>query len=153
MCLLLTAFKGTHNSSYQIIKDCENDKLIFTNSYTGIDSDLEEYDLSPYTGAFMFGIDTRLKDKIRIEPKAVLNGDIQKTAYDTKDFAESMKDYGLQATVAERATSYLCNYAYYRVLEIMNGRAIFIHIPPERYLTETMQHRMRNVIEAISDLL
>lgn len=149
MSLLLTAFKGTHNSSYQVIKDCENDKLLFTNSYAGIDRDLEECDLSSYIGAFMFGVDTRLKDKIRIEPKAVIDGYILKTVYDIGDSADVMQTFGLQATVAKRATSYLCNYAYYRVLEEMNGRALFIHVPPERYLTEAMQLGIKKFIQSI----
>ncbi|MDD4492954.1 MAG: hypothetical protein PHV32_01165 [Eubacteriales bacterium] len=153
MSVLLTAFKGIHNSSYQLIRECEKDKVYLTNSYDGIDKDIDKIDFSPYSAVIMFGLDTRLKDKIRIEPQAILDGTAYRTIYDVSKLTTVFELKGLQATVAKRATSYLCNYAYYHVLEIMNGRAIFIHIPPERFLTETMQHRIRNVIETISDLL
>ena len=151
MNILLSAFKGVYNSSYQLIRECENDKLLFTNSYDGIDRDIEEFDFDPYLGVIMFGIDPRLKDKIRIEPKAARNGNVCKTAYDVGDFSDIFEIYGLQVTIAKRATSYLCNYAYYRVLEIMNGRALFIHIPPEQYLTEDLRTGLQNAIHNLME--
>lgn len=153
MSILLTAFKGIHNSSYQLIRDCENDKLFFTNSFDGIDRDIEDFDFSPYSVVFMFGIDTQLKDKIRIEPQAVLGGNVRKTVYDIGDFVKTFESNSLQVTVAKRATSYLCNYAYYRVLEKTGDRALFIHIPPERYLTMEMQASIHKVIQSVSGLL
>ena len=40
--ILLTAFKGEHNSSYQLIKDVKCDKLFLTNSFEGLEEDIEE---------------------------------------------------------------------------------------------------------------
>lgn len=149
MSILLTAFKGIHNSSYQLIQNTENDKLFFANSYGGIDKDIDDFDFSSYSSVIMFGLDSRLKDKIRIESKAVFDGNEHKTVYDINNFVEVFESNGLQVTVAKRATSYLCNYAFYRVLEIMGGLAIFVHIPPEQNLTDEMKANLQNVIRAI----
>lgn len=150
MSILLTAFKGQHNSSFQLIRECDNDQLYFTNSYDGIDRDIEEFDFSPYSAVIMFGLDSRLKNKIRIEPKAVIEGSVYKTVYDIGDFLDVFEMNGLHVTVAKRATSYLCNYAYYHVLEETSGRALFIHIPPEQHLTEEMRLGLQNVIRMLS---
>lgn len=94
----------------------------------------------------MFGLDSRLKDRIRIEPKAVIEGNNRKTIYDIGNFVEAFESNGLQVTIARRATSYLCNYAYYRVLEIMGGRATFVHIPSEQNLTDEMKANIHSAI-------
>lgn len=153
MSLLLTAFKGVHNSSYQLIQGYSDDKLFLTNSYNGLDRDINSCDFTQYSAVIMFGLDRNLKDKLRIEPCAKLCENIRNTVYDTKAFADIFEEFSLKTAVAEKATAYLCNYAYYKVLDIMSGRALFVHIPPERCFTSDMKRNIQNAIRVIETLI
>ena len=53
MGILLTSFKGEHNSSYQLIKDIEYDKLLLANSVEGLEEDTEECDCEQYSAVIM----------------------------------------------------------------------------------------------------
>lgn len=152
MSILLTAFKGVHNSSYRIVQKFEHDKLYLTNSYNGIDRDVSGFDFIGYNAVIMFGLDKNLKDSIRIEPQAVLDNTVQNTIYDVVRVKDILGSLGVDAVIAKRPTAYLCNRAYYKVLEIMRGRALFIHIPPERYLKEEMKTNIQKAISAIEDI-
>ena len=70
MEILLSAFKGEHNSSYQLIKDINCDKLFLTNSFEGLEKDIEKCECEQYSAVIMFGLDTKLNDKIRIDARA-----------------------------------------------------------------------------------
>ena len=67
--VLYTGFRGKNNSSYQLLAKIFGQKLFLTNSFDGLKKDImnitEQYDL-----VVMFGLDTRLKDAVRIEKVA-----------------------------------------------------------------------------------
>lgn len=153
MSLLLTAFNGVHNSSYQLIQGCSDDRLFLTNSYNGIDRDISSCDFTQYNAVIMFGLDRNLKDMLRIEPCAKLCENIRNTVYDTGAFADIFEEFSLKTVIAGTPTAYLCNYAYYKMLEVMRGHALFVHIPSARYLTADMKLNTQKAIRAIGTLL
>ena len=73
MRVLYTGFKGKNNSSYQLVSNISGEKLFLTNSFEGLKKDIvnvkDSYDL-----VVMFGLDTSLKDAVRIERVAELEG-------------------------------------------------------------------------------
>lgn len=149
MKILLTAFKGEHNSSFQLIKDSNHNKLLFTNSFSGIDKDAENIDFIGYDCAVMFGLDTKLRDSIRIESMAKVEEHTLSTALDISALSISLDKNGIKNITSNKPTAYLCNYAYYRILKKMNGRAVFLHVPPKRYITEEFKG---NVLSALKDM-
>lgn len=90
MDILLTAFKGEHNSSYQLIKDVECDKLFLTNSFEGLEEDIEECDCEQYSAVIMFGLDTKLKDRIRIDVRAQTEFGTKDTVWDVSAISECL---------------------------------------------------------------
>ena len=150
MDILLTAFKGEHNSSYQLIKDVECDKLFLTNSFEGLEEDIEECDCEQYSAVIMFGLDTKLKDRIRIDVRAQTEFGTKDTVWDVSAISEMFDICGVQNYISKRPTKYLCNYAYYLMLKKMCGRAVFIHIPPERYITDEIRQNIVSVVQKLS---
>ncbi|MBQ4048612.1 MAG: hypothetical protein IJC93_09615 [Clostridia bacterium] len=150
MDILLTAFKGEHNSSYQLIKDVECDKLFLTNSFEGLEEDIEECDCEQYSAVIMFGQDTKLKDRIRIDVRAQTEFGTKDTVWDVSAISEMFDICGVPNYISKRPTKYLCNYAYYLMLKKMCGRAVFIHIPPERYITDEIRQNIVSVVQKLS---
>lgn len=146
MSLLFTAFKGGHNSSYNLIKDLGSDKLFLTNSFDGLRNDIENYDCGAYTAVIMFGLDTKLKDKARIEVCAKNDSKILNTALDATRISQAFSANGALNVVSDKTEISLCNYAYYLMLEKMSGQAIFIHIPSQKFLTEEFK---KSIIQSL----
>ena len=67
--VLYTGFKGKNNSSYQLLFKHPGHKLFLTNSFKGLEKDImnvtDQFDL-----VVMFGLDTSLKEFVRIESVA-----------------------------------------------------------------------------------
>lgn len=149
MNILLTAFKGEHNSSYQLIKNIECDKLYLTNSFAGLEKDIEKSNCEKYSAVIMFGLDTKLKDQIRIDVRAKMECRTMDTIWDVSAVSEIFGRCAVSNYISKQPTKYLCNYAYYLMQTKMCGRAVFIHIPPLQYITAEMKH---NLISAIKML-
>ncbi|MBQ8382346.1 MAG: hypothetical protein IJX47_03975 [Clostridia bacterium] len=150
MDILLTAFKGEHNSSYQLIKDIECDKLLLTNSFDGLEEDIEEFECEEYSAVIMFGLDTKLKDRIRIDVRAQTEFGTKDTVWDVSAMSEMLDICGVPNYISKRPTKYLCNYAYYLMLTRMCGRAVFIHVPPEKYITDEIKNKIVSAIQKLS---
>jgi len=135
--ILYTGFKGNGNSSCRLSDFFEGDKLLLTNSFGGLRRDIEGV-AKEYGAAFMFGLDKHLKESVRIEVCAQKDGKRLQTALDFSSAAAAFKAEGLNCLVSASPTNYLCNDAYFNMLEKLNGRALFFHIPPVRYMTEDM---------------
>ena len=71
---LYTAFKGSHNTSFQLVNQINGDKLFLTNSFQGLEKDILSL-RTDYDAIYMLGIDKNLKNSIRIETCANYNGD------------------------------------------------------------------------------
>ena len=83
MKVLYTGFKGKNNSSYQLLSKIFGHKLFLTNSFKGLKKDImnvtDKFDL-----VVMFGLDTSLKETVRIESVAEAEGRVRVTTVDCK---------------------------------------------------------------------
>lgn len=144
--ILLTAFKGKHNSSCQLIKDLDCAKLFLTNSFAGLKKDIETYNCELYSAVVMFGLDAKLKDRIRIDTRAQAEFGIKDTILDVSKMSDLFDICGVPHDISRHPTNYLCNYAYYLMLTKMCGRTVFIHIPPEKYAADEFKCKLVSAV-------
>lgn len=139
--ILYTGFKGKNNSSFQLLNKFPVAKVYLTNSFDGLKRDImgisEDYDL-----IVMFGVDTHLKGLIRIETVAEYTGIKKVSKIDCDRVCEHLKSSGIQSHVSEVPTKYLCNAAYYHMLNKTEGKAIFIHIPSVKNMSENIMEKI-----------
>lgn len=149
MKVLYTGFKGRNNSSYQLLSEISGEKLFLTNSFEGLKRDImsisDTYDL-----VIMFGLDTNLKDTVRIECVAEYEGRIETTKADYAALCRCLEENDIQCIVSENPTQYLCNAAYYHMLHKTDGKAVFIHIPSIKNMSETMSKKLTRCVKKIN---
>ena len=142
MKVLYTGFKGKNNSSNQLLSEISGEKQFLTNSFEGLKRDImsisDTFDL-----VIMFGLDTNLKDTVRIEKVAKYEGGIEITKADCAAICRCLEENDIQCIVSENPTQYLCNAAYYHMLHKTDGKAVFIHIPSIKNMSETMLENIR----------
>ena len=128
MKVLLTAFYGKYNASNILINmiDIRVDKLILTNSFVKLEHELNSIQLEEYDLILMFGINKFLKEEIRLEQTAKLDGIIN--TYVDVDFINEVCNKYIKTSINNVPTRYLCNSAYYHALK-RNKNTLFIHIP------------------------
>ena len=139
--ILYTGFKGKNNSSSILAEQLSPEHLLLTNSYTGLKRDIDSIDRE-YDHVVMFGVDTTLTSTVRIERTASLDDKTVSSTLDLGEIAKSLNTAGISAVISESPTAYLCNAAYYHMLNRCSGKAIFIHIPPVRYVDEDFRNRI-----------
>ena len=126
MSNLYTAFKGFHNTSFQLVSQLCGDKLFLTNSFQGLEKEILSLG-TDYEAIYMFGIDKNLRNGIRIETCANYNGGFVTTSFDIVTLEKVIKDLGISYIISNKPTAYLCNAAYYHMLK-KNRNTVFIHI-------------------------
>ena len=149
MKVLYTGFKGKNNSSYQLLSEISGEKLFLTNSFEGLKRDImsisDTYDL-----VIMFGLDTNLKDMVRIERVAKYEDRIETTKADYAAICRCLEENDIQCIVSENPTQYLCNAAYYHMLHKTDGKAVFIHIPSIKNMSEAMSKKLTRCVKKIN---
>lgn len=138
--VLFTAFKGKNNTSFQLVSKLGGETLYITNSFTGLEKDITAVN-GGYDKVFMFGIDKLLKNAVRIEACASLREKRIYTEADIISLSRCFSESGITATVSRVPTKYLCNAAYFRMLE-RNQNAVFIHIPSLKNMTDEMMNAL-----------
>ncbi len=138
--ILFTAFKGKNNTSFLLASYLGGETLYITNSFTGLEKDIGAVNRE-YDRVFMFGIDKRLKNSVRIEACASLEGRRLYTESDIISLSRCLSENGVTATVSRVPTKYLCNAAYFRMLA-RNQNAVFIHIPSLKNMTDEMMNAL-----------
>lgn len=128
MKILFTGFNGFNNTSKVIIDKINNDKLLFNNSYKEIDNQLVNINVEEYDLIIMLGLKSNLKRSIRLEVNSFLNDELVTTNISYCNVKKYFNDNGISCIVNDKPTNYLCNYAYYKVLQ-KNKNTIFIHVP------------------------
>ena len=140
MKILYTAFKGIHNTSYQLVSDIAQKSLFLTNSFRGLETDLsfvdEHFDL-----VIMFGVDKRLINRIRIETCAEYNGEVICTKFDTDLLEISCRRKQIMYSISHSSTGYLCNAAYYHMLKKVPN-TVFVHIPSAKGMNEELMKKL-----------
>ena len=147
MRILYVGFKGKNNTSFQLVSALDGERLFLTNSFAGVERDIEELSCD-YDSVIMFGLDKSLSDAVRIEKMAALHGDMLSTVLPTSQMVERFVKNGINCEISERPTHYLCNDAYYRMLRKTNGKAMFVHIPGSRYMTDEL---MAGIVKSLGE--
>lgn len=149
MKVLYTGFKGRNNSSYQLLSEISGEKQFLTNSFEGLKRDIMNIS-DTYDFVIMFGLDTSLKDTVRIELVAEYEGRIETTRADYAAICRCLEENDIQCIVSENPTQYLCNAAYYYMLHKTDGNAVFIHIPSLKNMSEEMIENLVRCVEKIN---
>ena len=147
MRILYVGFKGKNNTSFQLVSALNGERLFLTNSFSGVERDIEALN-TDYDSVIMFGLDNSLSDAVRIEKMSALHSDTLSTVLSTDQMAERFIKNGINCEISERPTHYLCNDAYYRMLQKTDRRAIFVHIPGSRYMTDEL---MASIIRSLGE--
>ncbi len=142
---LYTAFKGTHNASFQLVRQLCGDKLFLTNSLQGLEKDILSIN-AEHDVIYMFGVDKNLNNNIRIETCAFYNGELVNTFFDMPSLEKVIKNSGVAYTVSNKPTEYLCNAAYYHMLK-KNQNAVFIHIPSIKGMNDELMNQLLRLFE------
>lgn len=149
MKVLYTGFKGRNNSSNQLLSEISGEKLFLTNSFDGLKRDImnisDTFDL-----VIMFGLDTNLKDTVRIECVVEYEGRIETTKADYTALCRCLEENDIHCIVSEMPTKYLCNAAYYHMLHKTDGKAVFIHIPSLKNMSEAMSNKLTRCVKKIN---
>ena len=117
MKVLYTGFQGFNNPSKLIVNNINEDKIIFNNFYNEIDRVLLKNDIEKYDFIIMLGLRNNLKKSIRIETTAGIESYTVNTYINYKVLHEYFNLNGISCLINEKPTNYLCNYAYYKVLQ------------------------------------
>lgn len=148
MEILYTGFKGKHNSSYRLVEGLEGNKIFLTNSFGGLKKDIENINKT-FDVVYMFGLDKNLKESVRIEKCANKDGKLIYTKIDLDYISKMLAHHGIKSSMSETPTAYLCNEAYYYMMEKMSGRAVFIHIPSMKNMTDELMEKLKDTVELI----
>ena len=144
MSNLYTAFKGFHNTSFQLVSQLCGDKLFLTNSFQGVEKEILSLG-TDYDAIYMFGIDKNLRNGIRIEACANYNGEFVTTSFDTVTLEKVIKDLGISYIISNKPTVYLCNAAYYHMLK-RNRNTVFIHIPSTKGMNPSLMNKLLQMV-------
>jgi pyrrolidone-carboxylate peptidase len=69
-----------------------------------------------------------LNDELQIELNAKSKL-ILESRFNVSEIISKLEANSINYMINKKPSNYLCNYAYYRFLEIFKGNAILIHIP------------------------
>ena len=148
--ILFAGFRGTRNASGILAEQMSGDCCLLTNSFSGLERDVEAIDRNAFDDVIMFGVDRELAGTVRIERVAVKDGVQYASSLDLEAIAESIRAAGLGAVISVDPTSWLCNDAYWHMLRKFDGRAVFLHIPTIRNMDETFVRGIRQAILLVS---
>ena len=139
--ILYTGFKGKNNASYQLLSEISGQKLFLTNSFVGLEQDImsikDDYDL-----VIMLGLDTSLRETLRIEYVAESEGIERTTEIDCDEICRCLAAKDISCFVSKTPTRYLCNAAYFHMLQKVSGKAVFIHVPSLKNMSEKMAEKI-----------
>ena len=147
MKTLFTAFKGTNNTSFQLVSQLGENSIFLTNSFQGLEKDIA-FIAFEYNAAIMLGVDKTLNDKIRIETCAKYNQDLLYSNFNITSLENKLEDFKISYTTSSKPTNYLCNAAYYHMLK-KNSNTIFIHIPSIRGMNENLMNLLVEFLDTL----
>ena len=125
---LFIGFKGKNNSSNILVSSLSSNHILLTNSFTGLKKDIEELS-SDYDEVYLFGVNKNLTDSFSIENVAEKDGKRLESKLDLETLQERFASFMIEADISRAPSKYLCNEAYWYLLEKYKGKAVLIHIP------------------------
>ena len=147
--ILFAGFRGTRNASGILAEQMSGDCCLLTNSFSGLERDVEAIDRNAFDDVIMFGVDSELAGTVRLERVADKDGVRYASSLDLEAIAESIRATGLGAMISVNPTSWLCNDAYWHMLRKFDGRAVFLHIPTIRNMDEAFFRGIRQAILSV----
>lgn len=132
---LYIGFKGQNNSSAILVNSLSGQHCLLTNSYAGLKRDIDNL-IADYDVVYLFGADKSLSDSFKIEQYAEKEGKQLTTILDLNEVVKRLSVSGMKSTISKKATHYLCNEAYWYLLEKYRGRAVLIHIPTLKHFRD-----------------
>lgn len=145
MRILYVAFKGKGNSSNKIVSSFDGDKLFLTNSYMGLNRDIDSIH-DTYDLVYMFGLDKQLRGDIRIDSVAAKDGVRLCSDIDLDAIMTKLNENGIAVSIGTTPTKYLCNEAYWCMLNKYDNHVVFFHVPSIRYITGEYIEKIKNAI-------
>lgn len=133
--VLYLGFKGKNNSSEILVKSLSGQYSLLTNSFAGLKRDIDQLS-EDYDVVYLFGVDKNLSNSFRIERYAEKEGKRLGTFLDLHEVSEWLSTSGINSNISDNTTKYLCNEAYWYLLEKYRGRAVLIHIPTMKNIYE-----------------
>lgn len=137
MEILYVGFKGVKNASYQLVSSFSGEHLFLTNSFAGLARDIDALE-TDYDAVIMFGVDKSLSTSLRVERCAQLHGETLNTKFFADQLVRGFRENGIPCDISDAPTHYLCNDAYFKMLQKTNGKAVFVHIPGSRCMTQEL---------------
>ena len=138
-------FKGINNSSAMIVDAISQQHYLLTNSFSGLKNDIDKLP-EKFDAVFLFGANKDLTNLFCIEQCAERNRKRLFTELDVDHISICLSAVGIESTISYVPTHYLCNEAYWYLLEKYHGRAVLIHIPTIRNI-----HCMLESAEHLND--
>ena len=135
--ILYIGFRGRNNSSEIFVRSLSASYILLTNSYEGLKRDIDKLG-EDYDEVYLFGADKSLSDSFRIERYAEKDGRQLASVLDLDETKQRLSVSGIRSTISENATHYLCNEAYWHLLEKYRGRAVLIHIPTIKHIYDML---------------
>ena len=132
---LFVGFKGKNNSSSILIKALMKENYLLTNSFEGLRKDIDNLSLD-YDEVYLFGVDKKLKDTFRLERFAEKDGVNRESEFDLDKMRERFFQYGIKTEISIFPSQYLCNEAYWHLLDKYHGNVVLIHIPTLKHFCD-----------------
>ncbi|MBQ2184873.1 MAG: hypothetical protein II399_09575 [Lachnospiraceae bacterium] len=146
---LFVGFKGKNNSSSMLVSSISSEHFLLTNSFEGVRKDIDEL-FEDYDEVYLFGADKNLSDSFRIERLAEKGGKRLKSKLDLEKVKEQFASFRIKAEILNTPTKYLCNDAYWYLLEKYKGNAVLIHIPTVKNFKEEWISDVKKAIKSAS---
>lgn len=146
---LFVGFKGKNNSSSMLVSSISSEHFLLTNSFEGVRKDIDEL-FEDYDEVYLFGADKNLSDSFRIERLAEKGGKRLKSKLDLEKVKEQFASFRIKAEILNTTTKYLCNDAYWYLLEKYKGNAVLIHIPTVKNFKEEGISDVKKAIKSAS---
>ena len=143
---LFIGFKGNNNSSNILVSSLSSNHILLTNSFTGLKKDIEELS-SDYDEVYLFGVNKNLTDSFSIESVAEKDGKRLESKLDLEELKERFASFMINADISKVSSKYLCNEAYWYLLEKFKGNAVLIHIPTIKNFKEEWIESFKKAIE------
>ncbi len=138
----IIGFKGKNNASYVLSNYLNESPYLLTNSFVGLKNDIELLN-DNFDYVLMFGVDKNLKDSVRIESVAEKDNCRVVSRLDLNIILKRLKVEGIESSLSDKPTHYLCNEAYWYALRKFNGKVVFIHIPSLKNINQEFLDKMK----------
>lgn len=121
------------NIKWLLARLISTNALLLTNSFSGSERDINSIKSDEST-VFLIGLNPALTNSIVLERQAKKGDSEILTVLPIDTLSDNLSDLGVKNEINDCPSNYLCNSAYYKLLEKFNGNALLIHVPNKKHL-------------------